>query len=373
MALSRKGWLVNDLVISEENCNMSCTYCLTDVSKFKEKHFDHPLRRPPVVLTYDGQLKEQLNLITDRTLEQFDVSILKVSGGEVMLIKKVMDFLRRETSRYKVLQILTNGLMLDEHILDEFREWGNVVLQISIDHHTVEGNSHRITVPSLQDKLLNNIDLVTRKGIPLELYCVLNDMNTGILDTFLEYLLRYRNKLMIFPFPVRGPIRDYFYPKKEQHKTIERILDNYHHYQGIVPPKPYFERLLSFLKYGKRTFGCTLPRLVFSSFNDGSVTACPNIWFNHLGNLLEQDYQSTLAKVENTAFYHLLVTDSPRLDACKACFTPWDMLGLYIDGLITIDELCESPMYRHPDVRDRLIALKEKVLTVPLTLNTCEA
>lgn len=366
---NQKAWLVNDLVISEENCNMNCSYCLTDASDFKESHLNHPIRNPPVKLTYHGEFKEKLDKVTDRTLEKFDIPILKVSGGEVMLIKEIMNFLRKEASRYKVLQILTNGMMLDEKILDEFQLLGNVVLQISIDHHTLEGNGYRLTQQDLQDRLLQKIDLVVQKGIPLELYCVLSDINTHRLDEFLEYLLKYRGKLMVFPFPVRGPMKELFYPKREQHATIERILEHYDHYAGIVPPKPYFQRLLQFLQEGERTFGCALARMVFSTFSDGAITSCPNIWFNHLGNLTDTDYQKVLDKVENIAFYELLVFENtPRLDACKACFTPWDMLGLYIDNLITIDELCETPMYRHPEVRERLIELKEKILNVPLQI-----
>lgn len=362
----RRPWLVNDLVISEENCNMSCSYCLTDTSTFKESHREHPIRKPPKILNYHKDLKGILDRIMDRTLEHFDIPILKVSGGEVMLIKDIMDFFRREASRYKVLQILTNGIMLEESVLDEFRSWGNVVLQVSIDHHTLNGNQYRITKQSLQDRLLKRIDLVVQKGIPLELYCVLTDVNIHILDEFLEYLMRYKGKVMIFPFPVRGPSRELFYPKQEQLVGIERILYNYDRYVGIVPPKAYFQRLLQFLKDGKRTFGCSLARMVFSTFSDGSITSCPNIWFNHLGNLTTSDYGKVLDKIESSPFYKMIVVDKPRLSACKACFTPWDMLGLYIDGLITIDELCQSPTYQHPEIRYRLIELKEKILHEPI-------
>lgn len=363
----KKFWLVNDLVISEENCNMTCTYCLTDASEFKVKHLNHPLRKPPVKLTYEDDFKEQIDQVTDEALKNFDISILKVSGGEVMLIDKIMEFLKKESSKYKVLQILTNGMNLNERIIDEFKSWGNVVLQISIDHHTLEGNSHRFSNQRLQDRLLDKIDLVVKKGIPLELYCVLNNKSTGVLDTFLDYLLKYKEKdIMIFPFPVRGPIKDLFYPEKEQFSVIEKVVNNFEKYKDILPPLPYMKRLHSFFTEGGRTFGCYLSRMVFGSFNDGSVTACPNIWFNHLGNLIHDESKHVLDKVENTRFYKLLNAPKPRLDACKSCYTPWDMLSLYIEDLITIDELCESPMYRHMDVRKRLIELKDKIKNEPI-------
>jgi MoaA/NifB/PqqE/SkfB family radical SAM enzyme len=366
---NKKVWLVNDLVISEENCNMTCTYCLTDASEFKVKHMNHPLRNPPVKLTYENEFKEQIDKVTDTTLKNFDISILKVSGGEVMLIDKITDFLSKEAPKYKVLQILTNGMNLNEEILDEFKSWGNVVLQISIDHHTLEGNSHRFSSQKLQDRLLNQIDLVVKKDIPLELYCVLNDKSTGILDTFLDYLLRYKERdIILFPFPVRGPMKDLFYPKKEHFSTVKRVLNEFNQYKDILPPLPYMERLYQFLIEGGRTFGCYLSRMVFGTFNDGSVTACPNIWFNHLGNLIHDESQHIFEKVENTGFYKLLNSPKPRLDACKSCYTPWDMLSLYIEDLITIDELSESPMYRHPDVKNRLVELKSKINNEHITI-----
>lgn len=359
----KKPWLVNDLVISEENCNLSCTYCLTDASHFKEKHLDHPLRKPPVVLNYeDEKLNHQLNTVTAHILEEFDVSILKVSGGEVFLIKNVMEFLREQAKRHTILQILTNGFGLTDEILLEFKEWGNACLQISIDHHTLEGNGHRLSSKSLQETLLKKIDLVTQYNIPLEIYCVINDKNAHILDQFVDYLNRYAGKLMIFPFPVRGSMRDHFFPSENQYIGVQHTLDNYGKYKGVLPPRPYLERLLTMFTEGERKFRCHLPRMVFSTFNDGTLTACPNIWFNNLGNLLEPTYKEVTDKVEKTPFYDLLLAEKPRLDACKKCFTPWDMLSLYFDQMITLDELCESPMYRHPDIRRKIRLIYENYL-----------
>ncbi|MCA1028633.1 radical SAM protein [Cytobacillus kochii] len=366
---NKKLWLVNDLVISEENCNMTCTYCLTDASEFKVKHLNHPLRNPPVKLTYDGKFKQQIDQVTEETVNNFDISILKVSGGEVMLIDKVLEFLKRESPKYKVLQILTNGMNLNERILDEFKKMGNVVMQISIDHHTLEGNSHRFSSQRLQDILLNRIDLVVKKGIPLELYCVLNNKSTAVLDSFLDYLLKYKDDdLTVCPFPVRGPLKDLYYPEKEQIQTVEKVINNFQKYKYILPPLPYMERLYNFLIEGERTFGCYLSRMVFGSFNDGSVTACPNIWFNHLGNLIHDEPKRVLNKVENTRFYSLLNASKPRLEACKSCYTPWDLLSLYVEDQITIDELAESPMYRNNDVRDRLVELKNKIKKGPIKI-----
>ncbi|MBD2830396.1 hypothetical protein ID875_27335 [Streptomyces globisporus] len=49
---------------------------------------------------------------------------------------------------------------------------------------------------------------------------------------------------------------------------------------------------MSFYRNSGRTFRCHLPRMVISTFSDGAVTPCPNIWFSNMGNLLEDDWRT---------------------------------------------------------------------------------
>jgi len=96
-----------------------------------------------------------------------------------------------------------------------------------------------------------------------------------------------------------------------------------------------------------------------SSFSDGVVTPCPNIWFSDMGNVLE-DQNTVLGKVGTTRLYQALLAPQPRLKACRGCFTPWDTLSMYFEDEITLDELCAAPTYAPAGVRSRIVAAKQQ-------------
>jgi hypothetical protein len=58
----------------------------------------------------------------------------------------------------------------------------------------------------------------------------------------------------------------------------------------------------------------------------------------------------------------LLLADRPRIDACKACYTPWDPVSLYFDGQMTLAELAEVPVYRGPRTQERLQQIRDVYL-----------
>ena len=99
-----------------------------------------------------------------------------------------------------------------------------------------------------------------------------------------------------------------------------------------------------------------------STFNDGVLTACPNIWFSNMGNLLEQTWKESLSKIGRTGLYQALLSPSPRLIPCKGCFTPWELLSMYFDNEITIEELCISPTYGTEIIKKLIIEQKQEYL-----------
>lgn len=58
---------------------------------------------------------------------------------------------------------------------------------------------------------------------------------------------------MIVPRPVRGEPRSILDFNEQQILEFERcIIDNYNKYNNILPPLPYFERLINIMKTGKK-------------------------------------------------------------------------------------------------------------------------
>ncbi|MBD5534772.1 MAG: HAD-IA family hydrolase [Lachnospiraceae bacterium] len=343
----KKKFLFEDLVVVEDLCNMRCEYCLTQTSQFKkESNEEERTRNKLSCCSYveGSDFKYKLDTIQENILEEIDIAILKISGGEILLLPEIHQYILNQAKRFKGVQVLTNGVLLNEQILMDYKEANNICLQISLDHHTMEGNSYRTKKESVLERILYNIDLANKYGVPVEINCVLTDKNTGILKSFLDYLNRYDKGVIVFPFPVRGSERKRYYMKKEQIVTIEEIINCYDVYKNILAPKEYMKYLLEFLKTGKRKTDCSLPYMAVGVFEDGTVTPCPNYWFTSLGSILE-DKHGVAEKVGEEKIYHILTCDKNPLKECHSCFTPWEIFNLYVEGILTYEELLKSPSY----------------------------
>ncbi|MGJ3560817.1 radical SAM protein [Streptomyces sp. INA 01156] len=342
----------NDLVINEDSCNLSCTYCLTGQSNLKEGHslqliFDPPKRDDYAPTT---ELGKRINTVADQINDRFNLPLLKVTGGEIFLVRGIMDFLEEQSRHYEVLVLQTNGVLVTEEHLERMRSWGNVVLQISLDSHLYQGNSYRVQSESLHGKVLRSITRALDSGLPVEIYGVLNDRSVAELTEFAGWLNEFEHP-PTFSVPRARPGLRPFQDPAEQISHIEELAARYDEFSDILPPYPYFDRLLSFYREGKRTFRCHLPRLVVSSFSDGVITPCPNIWFSDMGNMLGDKAGQVLDKLGSSGLYRALLAPKPRLSACHGCFTPWDTLSMYFEDEITLDELCAAPTYAPPRIR----------------------
>lgn len=352
--------LGNDFVINENNCNQACTYCLTSESQFKKDHLGKKIFKKQIRDVYhpDSKLGHELHRIVERFDKRFDTPFIKISGGEIFLIKGVVDFISWLSKTHDVVVVQTNGLLLKEAVIHQLESIDNLVIQMSLDSCMFQGNSYRAQNQKHHQILLNRLDSLAKSKLPIEIYGVLHDRSIDDIQVFAEWLNRFDADLVYFPYPVRGPNTEAFKVRPYQWKSIETLLSNYERYARILPPRRYLEKLLNFYEEDKRNFSCHLPRLVASTFNDGVLTACPNIWMVNLGNILTRDWQQTLEKVGDMKVYELLLAGTPRLKECHSCFTPWDILSLYIEDEITLHDLHCSPTYRQSSVTNRINEVK---------------
>jgi len=357
-----RALLGNDLVINEDSCNLSCTYCLTGQSNMKAGHELKLIFQPPTRDTYtpESPLGQRVHNVADRLREHFKLPLLKLTGGEIFLVRGMIDLLETEAPKYEVLVVQTNGVLVTPEHLERLRALGNVVLQVSLDSHLASGNSYRVAKDTLHYRIVDNIAAIINSGIPVEIYQVLNDRSVSELTEFAGWLQQFENPPTVFPFPVRGPESGEFKVRPDQIRHVEELVERYDEFASVLPPRAYFDRLLRFFREGRRNFRCHLPRLVVSTFSDGVVTPCPNIWFSDMGSALADDYRSTLDKVGETGMYKALLAPTPRLAACHGCFTPWDTLSMYFENEITLDELCKAPTYAPPVIRQLIADMKHE-------------
>jgi MoaA/NifB/PqqE/SkfB family radical SAM enzyme len=335
---------------------LSCRYCLTGQSTYKQGHLDKLIFQPPRKSDSapGTPLRARIDRIIKTSTEKMGLPILKITGGEIFLVKGMIELVEELSSQFATLVVQTNGVLVNEGYLERLAALGNICLQISLDGTSYEANAYRSNTRDLHEKIYSRLDKIFKFGIPTEIYCVLNDQSLPELESTLNDLKQYGEHLSVFPFPVRGPDSGEFQVKPEQIPVLRSIWNAYDSFQPIMPPRAYWKRLMRFYEEGGRNFGCHLPRFAFTTFDDGYVTSCPNIWFNKIGNMVTQNTEAVVEDIGNTPFHQILLAPKPRIDACKGCFTPWDTLSMFMDEEITLDELCSTPMYRAPAVRERL-------------------
>lgn len=356
--------LGNDLVINENDCNLSCSYCLTGQSNLKLSHLGQPIFGTPKRDRYGGAtpLEQRVDTIIDRVATAHGAPLLKITGGEVFLVEDILALVEKAARRFPSVLLQSNGMLMRPRHVDRLARLPNVTLQLSLDSHLHHGNSYRISRADLHAKAVARFAAILERGLPVEIYTVITDRNAGELVAFAEWLARFGTALQMFPFPVRGPDTESYAIRPGQIADIEALVQARERLADVLPPKAYLDRLLRFYREGGRRFRCHLPRLIVSTFSDGMVTACPNIWFSDLGNALADDWPKTSAAIGETPLYKALLHERPRLDACKGCFTPWDVLSMYLDGEITLDEVCAAPAYAAPEVRTWLARAKAELL-----------
>ena len=350
---------INDFVVKEDICNMQCKYCLTGTSEFKEDE-SVKAQKNSIVYANGNELQRNMDTVTESISKAFGISILKISGGEILLVKGIMDYIKKYAPKYKKVQLLTNGMKLTPDFLNQLKEVENICIQISIDHHTVEGNEYRTPTQEKLQQILDSLDHAICSGFPVEINCVLHDKNTHLLSNFADYLMRYKGCVTLLPFPVRGKNKYDFYPTANQLTGIEELIKRYPEYQEILPPKVYLEYLLRFLQSGKREIPCVFPKIAIGSFDDGNITPCANYWFTSLGNVLSDDPQVVFEKVNGDRIYSILTHDRHRPIECTQCFTPWDILNLYAIGELSISDLKRLPLYSFDGLEDELSDIKIK-------------
>jgi len=346
--------IVNDIVLDESNCNLSCSYCLTGQSKYRSEHEEQLIFSTPrgASLSPNEPLGERMHDVLYRT-RHLGIPAVKLSGGEVTRLPGWVDLVELASSLFETVILLTNASGIKREAIARLVELGNVSLQVSLDGTRYWPNSYRVSNEKAHQSLMKRIWSALESDLTVEVYLVLNDRSIDfVAQTLLDIRLRAK-ECTVMPFPLRGPDVDRFRPSEQQVNALEKVFADQE--PGLLPPGPYLDSLLEVMR-GKRTRSCHLPRVAITTFDDRQVTSCPNIWFDKQGNL---DQPDVLKRLDESRFRRLLLAKRPRVSACWSCFTPWDPLSLFLNGQISMKDLECIPVFRGPEARRRLSRLSD--------------
>ncbi|MBI4980309.1 radical SAM protein [Candidatus Woesearchaeota archaeon] len=370
--MEKAQFVINDFLLFEEFCNLRCDYCggfyPTDfVFRRDGDRLVYPQRwesTRKASTTLEEMLDQtpkitQLFELASRVLEglndQFEYPILKLSGGEVFLIKEICDFIEHSSKRFKAVQLLTNGTLLNESSIECIAQLGNVYIQLSLDGHNLEVNRARIKREELQRKILRNIEVIQKKGLSLEINCVLTKYNTKEFSAFAEYISQYP-KVVIFPRPVRGESVEILHPDESAIKQFEESIKTVNPH--VLPPSSYIDKLLSTLLHKKRAWKCYIPFFVMGTDMYGNLSRCTLCsGSTKVTNILEPD-EDKLQSLKHKVSYN---SDNNCISCPENCITQYEMFNLYVESMVNEEELKKVPIFRANGIIENIKEIKSSI------------
>ncbi len=355
----RLQFLMNDMVIEEQLCQMRCSYCLTE-------EYNLLMNVPDARLRLTTDRREDWHAVLDAYHDNVDAPILRLSGGEFFWLRGSTEFITECSQRYETIQVITNGVFLTARRLEALAAVGNCQLNISLDGHTLELNRHRLPARQarLHDVIMNNLAAAVAAGLRVEIQSVLTDANVHGQLAFAEFLREhYDGRVMLYFFPVRGHAAERVGAPAGDH--LRPLVDRYDDLAGVLPPRAYVAHVADQMAAGKRSLPCYITATMVQLFGQGDVSACPHAWIKPMGNVLS-DPELIPDQFAVHQHYDLFMQDRPRFSVCRNCATPSDVINLYFLGQISDAEIAGTALYSGPRSRARLRELREGARAIPV-------
>jgi hypothetical protein len=328
-------------------CNLKCTYCRDEVVR-DDRSFGL------------ADLIAQIELFQAR----FRAGVVKLSGyGEITMWRDFRAGLDYLADRFPSVQVISNGTFGDA-ARDAVLAHGNIWPNITLDGHLL--GLYRLRVGDstrLHGRFLDNVAAFLRAGRAIEINCVLHEHNADGFPAFCDHLERLddgRGLLMLFPFPVKSfdRARDAAAPLRTGlQRLADRIPDLWRDHAAILPATSYGRELASVLEKGQRDGACHVHWANLGSGSRNERLHCPNYG-------------------EDLSYGAMLEALGPRADAigreeaahlrdghvgpnCAGCYNHFHVINHYLEGAMSLAELCRIPSLRPPGVAPIAQAVKE--------------
>jgi len=232
-------------------CNLNCSYC-------KNQPYDID--------------QEKVIVNIGKVFDKFDMNTTCFRAecrGEITLYKKIIEYLEEQCKKGYTVEILTNGLLLNQVMAQNTR----LKTVISLDGHTVKMNRFRRLKQDQVNNILDNVFLYKS-----EIQCVYYYQKKEEMNNFISYLKErnYDGLLHIFPCSLDGKITGLSFHYNELEKAI------------FLPPEEFFEKWEYIVKHNKRNFICDMIRngyMYYINNEDLFMVKCDGISF--AGEMIE--------------------------------------------------------------------------------------
>ena len=339
-------------------CNIGCSYCREKSFKFVEKS---KVKSHGNTIDLD-RLSEKLETAIKHSQHYFDIPIMKLSGyGEFLLLPDAIDILKRISKNYERVQVMTNGLILNEKIISELASIRGINICVSVDGHTTEMNKARNLSESSVKRIFRNISLLEKHGIPVEINSVLTKDNISVFGSFLSFLSDNYDSVTCYPFPVRGiQNKDIWVYGEEYAKELKSLLELGDEEKNVLPHIEYLRKLISFLKNKKRIDKCYVGYVNLGLEPSGTIPVCACSISKSVGNVSLQGARAFKKRKDSEVFASFL---SPKIEfnECYRCFTHYEIINLYLDGTISLGDISRISLFSGPNTKRILIRLKNKI------------
>lgn len=206
--LDRLDREINYLRISvTDRCNLRCIYCYQGKKSFLPRE---------EILTYE-EIYEIIKVARALGIEKF-----RITGGEPLLRRGLLKFLRNLTGSGIKYALTTNGLLLEKYALP-LKEIGLEKINISLD--TLDRKKFTaITHTGNLDNVLAGIDAAEKAGFSsIKINTVvMKDINEDEIEDFIHFFKGRKNFLLRFIeyMPFQKEVRDFFFPLTGYEKRL---------------------------------------------------------------------------------------------------------------------------------------------------------
>lgn len=323
-SLSKQSFIFSDsinvgraLLSLTHRCNFNCIHCLQG----EKKDFCEEM-----------STKEWIDIIGQ--LSDYGVSVIFFTGGEPLLRKDVVDILQAAGEYAFPMRLYTNGLLINDNLVDSLRSFNTLTLQISFHGISPATFDSFVGVKGAFDRVVQSIKSLTDAGVRVAVATCFRDE----LIPHMEEVPALLEKLGVVEWvpslimPMGCAYENWAklrLASQNMRIFIDTLLRLMSIYKGgnLQVSAPFDISLLqgntTTWENSEISFGCDLYGQYINVEPDGSVTPCDRNTYHKLGSLRQESLKQIMSKHQVIQAHkddiQRMLKEIGALDRCDKC------------------------------------------------------